>query len=250
MKQEIHTIPVVEALESGDECPFCYLHRQTEQRAIRYFAGPGASYMEPQVRGITNEAGFCAEHTKKLYDYGNALGSALMLQTHYENLLLELQKQMENYEIPEKKRLFQRKKPSQALPYHQHLRQRLDRCAICDSVEENMQRQYRVFFSLTKEAEFRQLVETSKGFCMGHFARLLEESEQHLPGGQAQWFYPTVYTVMEENLLRVKQDLDWLIAKFDYRNNDAPWGNSKDALQRTMQKLSGIYPADLPYRKD
>lgn len=250
MKQEIHTIPVVEALQSGDECPFCYLHRQTEQRAIRYFAGPGASYMEPQVRGITNETGFCAEHTKKLYDYGNALGNALMLQTHYEKLLLQLQEQMKNYEIPAKKGLFQKKKQSAEGACPQLLAQQIETCAICDQIEENMQRQYRVFFSLTKEAEFRQLVEHSKGFCFVHFQRLLEEAKQHLPSSQEAWFYPTVFAVMESNLKRVKLDLDWLIAKFDYRNNDAPWGNSKDALQRAMQKLSGIYPADPPYRKD
>ncbi len=249
MKQEIHTIPVVQALESGDECPFCHLHRQTEQRAIRYFAGPGASYMEPTVRGITNQAGFCADHMQQLYDYGNALGSALMLQTHLEDLLLQLQQQTENYEIP-KKGLFSRKKASEGTPYPQILHRRLESCAICDQMEENMQRQYRVFLSLTTEPEFRQLVEASKGFCFGHFAKLLEEAAVHLPSSQQAWFYPAVYAVMERNLQRVKADLDWLIAKYDYRNNDAPWGNSKDALQRTIQKLSGIYPADPPYRKD
>ena len=108
MKEQIHTIPVGEALLSGDECPFCYLQRQMEQRAIRYFAGPSASYMEPGVRAITNQTGFCGAHMQKLFDYGNALGSALMLQTHYESILLELQAQMENYEIPTKKSLFRK----------------------------------------------------------------------------------------------------------------------------------------------
>lgn len=250
MKQEIHTVPVAEAFLSGDECPFCYLRRQTEQRAIRYFAGPGASYMEPAVRGITNETGFCSDHMKKLYDYGNALGTALMLQTHCETLLLRLREQMENYEIPEKRGLFPKKKPAQGTPYWQQLKVQGEKCAICDKVEESMQRQFRVFFSLLKEPEFRQMVEASKGFCFGHFAKLLEEAQTQLPGSQRQWFYPTVYAVMEENIRRVKQDLDGLIARYDYRNADAPWGNSKDALQRMAQKLAGIYPADAPYRQD
>ncbi len=241
---------MAEAFVSNDECPFCHLQRQAEQRAIRYFAGPGASYMEPTVRGITNETGFCADHMKKLYAYGNALGNALMIQTHFETILQQLQDQMEHYEIPAKKALFQRKKRTEKAPYWQQLQQQVDRCAICDQVENTLQRHYQVFFSLLNEAEFRQMVEASKGFCLEHFAKLLQEAETHLPQKYAEWFYPTVYKTMEENLWRVKNDLDWFIAKYDYRNADAPWKNAQDALPRAMQKLSGIYPADPPYRKD
>lgn len=250
MKQEIHTIPVVEAFEAGDECPFCYVERQIEQRVIRYFAGPGASYMEPEVRGITNRTGFCGAHTKKLYDYGNALGNALMIQTHYAEILQELQAQAENYEIPPKKGLFKKKKPADKKPYWLHLRERVECCAICDRVEDNIERQYRVFFDLLKEDEFRDMILHSKGFCLRHFSRLLEAAEQHLPDNRAQWFYSTVYSVMSDNLVRVKEDLDWLIAKYDYRHAGADWKNSRDALPRAMQKMVGIHPADPPYRKD
>lgn len=250
MQEKIHTIPVVEAFEAGDECPFCWLERQTDQRAIRYYAGPGASYMEPEVRGTTNRDGFCSDHMKKLYDYGNALGAALMLQTHCEDILMDLRRQMENYEIPAQKPFFGRKKLPQAKPYWQHLQERVDSCVICDRVEENMARQYRVFFTLLKEPEFRGMIENSKGFCVRHFSRLLHEAQEHLPGAHAKWFYATAYTVMEQNLARVKEDLDWLIAKYDYRNAGADWGNSRDSLQRMIQKLDGLYPADGPYRKD
>jgi UDP-N-acetylmuramyl pentapeptide synthase len=89
MKEHIDTIPLHEAFESGDECPFCYLERLSEQRAIRYCIGPGASYMEPDFRGETDRLGFCRQHLKKLYDYGNTLGNALMLQTYYAGILEE-----------------------------------------------------------------------------------------------------------------------------------------------------------------
>ena len=56
--------------------------------------------------------------------------------------------------------------------------------------------------------------------------------------------------MMEENLVRVKADLDWLIAKYDYRNASADWKNSRDALQRSMQKLEGLYPAAPPHKAD
>ena len=219
MKEKIYTIPVNEAFDSGDECPFCHMEREAEQRAIRYFDGPGASYMEPEIRALTDKTGFCAGHMKKLYEYGNPLGSALMLQTHYAGLLKQLQEQV-------------------------------DACIICDRVQETVKRYYGTFFHLLREPEFRSKVEHSKGFCMKHFAMLLQQAQEHLPSAYQEWFYATVYPVMEKNLVRVKEDLDWMIAKYDYRNAGAPWHNSRDALQRAMQKLEGGYPADPPYRQE
>lgn len=247
MKQEIHTVPVVEAFQREDECPFCLMQRDAEQRAIRFFAGPSASYMEPEIREITNRTGFCDDHMKKLYDYGNMLGAALMVQTHYADLLEDLQAHLEQ-RMP-KKRLFSRKKED-SVPIWQYLQERTDRCVICDRVEDSMDRKYRVFFSLLKEEEFCRILEQSRGFCVPHFSQLLQAAEKHLPQSKAAWFYPAVYRVMEQNLLRVKEDLDWFVQMHDYRNASADWKNSRDALKRAMQKLNGIYPADPPYRKD
>ena len=50
------------------------------------------------------------------------------------------------------------------------------------------------------------------------------------------------------NLDRIQEDIDWLIEKYDYRNRDADWKQSKDAIQRGMQKIRGGYPADPVYR--
>ena len=55
-------------------------------------------------------------------------------------------------------------------------------------------------------------------------------------------------TMMEENMQRVAEDVSWMVEKFDYENHDKPWKNSKDAIQRGMQKLKGGYPADGPYK--
>ena len=53
LRAQLDTYPILEAFKSGDECPFCFLERQAEQSTIRYVAGPGASYMEPDVRAST-----------------------------------------------------------------------------------------------------------------------------------------------------------------------------------------------------
>ena len=249
MKEQIHTVPVNEAFDSGDECPFCYLERQAERSAIRYTLGPGASYMEPDVRAVTDREGFCGAHLQKMYDYGNALGSALMMQTYLNILLEELDGQMRCYEQPPKRSFFRRKTDSAGSDgLVEWMEKREDSCYICGKVEYNMKRYYATFFTLVKEAEFREKVAQSKGFCMRHFRGLLELAPEELPNGQREWFYETVFALMRENMARVKGDLDWFIEKFDYRNASADWRNSRDAVSRTMQKLRGIYPADPPYK--
>ena len=248
MKEQIHTVPVNEAFESGDECPFCYLERQAERSAIRYTLGPGASYMEPDVRAVTDREGFCGTHLQKMYDYGNSLGSALIMQTYMNILLEEMDRQMNDYELPAKRSLFRKKQDTGADPVADWARNKGCSCYICSKLEYNLGRYYATFFALVKDAEFRAKVEASKGFCMRHFAGLMERAKEELPNAQREWFYDAVFTLMKTNMARVKGDLDWFIEKFDYRNASADWKNSRDAVSRTMQKLQGIHPADPPYK--
>ena len=249
MREQIHTVPVNEAFDSGDECPFCYLERLSERSAIRYTLGPGASYMEPDVRAETDKAGFCGNHLQKMYDYGNALGSALIMQTYMNFLLEEMNRQMEHYELPAKRSLFRKKTDSAgADSLSEWAKQKGSSCWICNKVEYNMSRYYATFFALVKEEAFRTKVEQSKGFCMRHFAGLMDRAKEELPNAQREWFYETVFKLMKENMARVKGDLDWFIDKFDYRNASADWRSSRDAVSRTMQKLQGIHPADPPYK--
>ena len=248
MKEHIDTIPVHEAYETGDECPFCHLERQVEQKAIRYTVGPGASYMEPEVRLATDSQGFCRQHFKKLYDYGNSLGNALMMQSYLIGMRKELDAQLDNVEPP-KKGLFSRKQ-SEDMPILQWIRNKNGTCFLCSKISYNMHRYYATFFHLIKEAEFREKVENSKGLCMHHFEKLLEAAPEYLPNAQSQWFYETVGNLMRDNLARMQEDLDWFVDKFDYRNATADWKNSKDAVSRSMQKLKGGYPADGPYKQN
>lgn len=248
MKEVLYTIPVNEGFEADDECPFCFMERAEEERALRYVAGNAANYMETAVRAATARVGFCTHHMKSLYDFGNSLGAALLLQTHYTSVLDELKKKAKNPEIPAKKGLFAKKAAPADTPYYEVLASREHSCYICDKIEYNMSRCYHTFFELLREDEFRAKVKNSKGFCVRHFARMLKEAERYLPENQKDWFYPTVYKLMVENMERVQEDLEWFIAKFDYRNASEPWKNSQDALPRTMQKLQGLHPSDPPYK--
>ena len=46
--------------------------------------------------------------------------------------------------------------------------------------------------------------------------------------------------MMQENMKRIYDDVAWFIEKYDYKNKDADWKNSKDAIQRGMQ-----FPAEV-----
>lgn len=251
MREHIDTIPVNEAFASGHECPFCYLERMAEQRSIRYILGPGASYMEPDVRATTDKQGFCREHFKKMYDFSNQLGSALIMQTYLARLLNELENEADNFEMPAKRPMFGGKKNDTAdnglLTW---AKEKGATCALCQKLEYNMERYYHTFFVMLREEEFRKSVEGSKGFCMRHLVQLLEKAKTELPNGQREWFYGTVIPLMKENLLRVKGDLDHFVSMYDYRSAGKDWGNARDAVARTMQKLQGGYPADTPYKMD
>ena len=246
MKEHIDTIPLHEAFDSGDECPFCYLERLSEQRAIRYCIGPGASYMEPEFRGETDRLGFCRQHMKKLYDYGNALGNALILQTYLAGILKELE--TVDCAAPQKKSLFGPKPKAEELLAF--LEEKESACFLCQRQAYNMRRYYHTFFVLLREEEFRQKVAFSKGFCLHHFRQLLELAPKEVPSAHSRWFYETAGRLMKENLLRVKEDLDHFVEMFDYRQSGSDWRNSRDAVPRTMQKLRGAYPSDPPYKSD
>ena len=248
MREKIDTIPINDAFDSGDECPFCYLERNAEQRAVKYTIGPGASYMEPEIRAITDREGFCRHHLKMMHDYGNALGCALIMQTYYTGILRRLEAELEDYELPPKRSLLRKKQPVPESTLLTWMQEKQESCFVCNQMQENMQRYFDTFFAMLKDGEFREKVEHSKGFCMHHFRVLVEESVNSRPNSQREWFHKAIPALMQENLHRVKGDLDRFVMKNDYRNAALPWENAMDAVCRGMQKLQGGHPADPVFR--
>lgn len=119
---------------------------------------------------------------------------------------------------------------------------------ICDHFKANYNRYLDTFFDLyKKDEEFARLFREGKGFCLPHFADLVETAEKKLNDKQKAEFYPTLFKIMKENYQRLQEEVTWFTDKFDYRNKDKDWGNSKDSIQRCMQKLGGGYPADEPF---
>lgn len=88
-KEEIYTIPVIDAFKEDCECPLCFLYEQLEKDSVDFVLSP--SYMEVDVRGgYTNEYGFCRKHFSQLYAEPNRLGVALMLESHMKKVKEDL----------------------------------------------------------------------------------------------------------------------------------------------------------------
>ena len=57
-------------------------------------------------------------------------------------------------------------------------------------------------------------------------------------------------TLKEKGLYMLRFLKIHINAIYDYKNKDADWKNSRDAVQRGMQKAGSGYPADPPYKAD
>lgn len=251
MKETLYTIPLTDAFNAGDECPFCFVERKVEQDTLDLVLGSSASYMESDMREMTDKAGFCRTHFKKMFDYGNTLGNAWILKTHYLQMEKELSEKIKMFS-PGKASLLNKIKKTESTEnaVNAWLKEKEASCYICNSYQKTYERYMDTFFFMyKKDGQMKQMIKDSKGFCLYHFGEIVSRIETALPGAEKEELYTLLFTQMEENLKRVGEDVAWLIEKFDYRNKDADWKNSKDAVQRGMQKLWGGYPADPPYQQ-
>lgn len=157
MKEKLYTIPLMDAFKAGDECPFCFVERQLEQHAMDFVLGAGASYMEDDVRAETDKMGFCRTHYKKMYDYGNRLGTGLILKTHFQCKTKELHEQIRIF-APSRVSVFSRFKkgntdtdtPKTSLGAW--VKEQEDTCYICNFYKDTYARYLDTFFELFKKA--------------------------------------------------------------------------------------------------
>lgn len=250
MKEKIYTIPLNDAVNAMDECPFCFIERKLERDTLDFVLGNSSSYMESDIREATDNAGFCRAHFQKMFDYGNTLGNAWILKTHYERKQKELLAAFKAH-TPSSKAGFKLfgKQPETSNKITEWLHKEKSSCYICNKFQNTYDRYMDTFFYMyTEDKEFRKRILDSKGFCLAHFEDLCIAADCRLKDKELTGFYQDMEKLMAENIKRVHDDVAWLIEKFDYRNKDADWKQSKDAIQRGMQKLKGGYPADGPYK--
>ena len=243
MKEKLYTLELMDAVKAGDECMFCWLERKLEQENLEFVLG--SSYMEGDIRGQTSETGFCRYHTKKMFDYGNTLGNAWILKSRLEYVNREL-KQKGPHSVEGKSggllgRFHKGGKGGAGTKDAP--------CYLCERIGAVYGRMWDTFvYLLQNDEEFGQRLMGSKGFCLPHYAHVQEICGEKAKPRERELWLPRLKELMARNLDRVQEDIDWLIEKYDYRNKDADWKQSQDAVPRTMQKLVGGRPADPDFR--
>lgn len=236
MKEKLYTIPVNDAVNANDECPICNAEQSLENDAIEYAIGPGASYMESDIREMTDKAGFCRRHFNMMYKYGNSLGNALILTSHVHKVSEDIKKEMKNYRGA-KGGLFLKGGTSNVEEYINSL---TGKCFVCDYYRDTYKRYIATFFHLYEnDTEFREKIKNGKGFCLPHMGEILHEAPGYLKGKLLDDFTSELFEIQSRNLDRIEEDISWFVEKFKYENQDKDWKESKDAIPRTIQKLAG-----------
>lgn len=238
MKEQLYTIPVNDAFSADCECPLCQMYKELEQNAVEYTMGP--SYMEDDNRAMTDEAGFCAHHIRILYHQKNRLGLALMMKTHTDKTIREMKEKAKLKPQKAAGNFLKKSAPTTALG--DYVRNLESRCFICERIENTFPRYVNTIFHLwKKDPDFVEKFKSSKGFCNHHYAMLYEEGIVYLGKDEYAKFIDILNDVYFTNMERVNEDISWFIDKFDYRNQNAPWKNSQDALPRGIIKTNNTF---------
>lgn len=237
MAEQMYTIPVNDAFHAGSECPLCTLYKELEQNAIDYTMGP--SYMEYDNRQVTDEMGFCDKHVEMLYHSKNQLGLALMLKTHTDKTLRELKALAEKDSPASSKGFLKRKQETS--PVVKYIEKLNTNCFVCGKIKPTMDRYMDTIFHMWNKTEgFQDLFKESRGFCTKHYGLLYDTAAEKLNDKQLVSFLEVLNETYFKNFRRVNEDVSWFIDKKDYRNRDADWKNSQDALPRCLTKVDSI----------
>lgn len=231
MKDDICTIPIRESFEQNDGCPLCHMRDHAEKRAVEYICG--SAMMEPDVRIKTNEMGFCHHHYGQMLGQRNRLAVALILDSHLKEL---------------EKKCFGSEKSLLRAPTGQRLYKTArmnETCFICDRMEWGMSRMVRNLMDLyEQDRDFRMLFDSQPGLCMPHYHLLAESALQTLSKRWRGEFQKSAERLALTTLRNLHTDVRHFCDMFDYRNNkeDADWGTSRDAIERSVHFLTGRTP--------
>ena len=230
MKENIYTIPINDAFSANCECPLCEFVKGEEIKQIEYSLG--ASMMEPDERISSNKLGYCNRHTQMMYDFGNKLSHALVLETRLEFLINEI----DNY----KKQIAHPKRIKFGTDKEMKLTNS-ENCVVCSRLKK-IESDFvsNLFYMYKKDMVFREKFFSCKGFCLPHFELLANCASKHLGKNLIIDFLDKICKLQKDNLARVKEDVSWFTKKFDYRYKDDDWRNSRDAVVRGSIKISGF----------
>ena len=229
MDEKIYTIPVNEAFDEYDGCPFCRMRRKLEDNERELIMG--ASMMEPDVRIKTNKLGFCRKHYDKMFQMNNRLSLALMLESHL--------KEVGDNTTIWKNSLLGKDNTKKA---SENIRTLKRSCYVCERVEEKFSKMMLCASLLwSNSPEFKEKLRKQPYFCLEHAEEYLEVSRYKLDKKSFSAFAEQLSEVQSNYMNSLQEDVSWFCKKFDYRYENEPWGNAKDSVERAIKFLESDY---------
>jgi hypothetical protein len=212
------------------------MREKLEQDAVNFIMGP--AYMEDTVRMETNRMGFCAAHIQRLYAEQNRLGLGLMLHTFMQRLNKDMASKLREIPLP---RFGKNKGTQPHARLNGHLKTVRDSCYLCQMTGNTFERYMGTFLYLwSRGGEETVVIEAVPGYCLPHFIDLLDAAENELSKNKRDRFLAKAIPAQQIYMKQMEDDLEWFTLKFDYRNADEPWKNSKDALPRALAMLRKV----------
>lgn len=228
MLEKIYTIPVNEAFDACREdhelgCPICNLRKRLENDELEIIMG--ASMMEPDIRIKTNEKGFCGRHFDMMLARNNRLGLALILESH----LAEVRKKTETGGFLGGK----------TAAIGDSLAKLEASCYVCDRINYSLGKMLEnTVYLWESEREFRDKLKAQPYFCLPHFRALLFCGKAELNKKKLPEFQTELAHVVNSYFDELNHDVSHFCKKFDYRYENEPWGNAKNAPERAITFVS------------
>ena len=228
--EKIYTIPVNEAFSKSAEdkscgCAMCSLERMLEANELDIILG--AAMMEPDIRIKTNKSGFCARHFDMMFERKNRLGLALMLESHLDERREKLKPSgLKGLTATPDKRAAMMGELSSG-------------CYVCDRARFHFEKMNETAVILwDTEKEFRDKFAAQPYICLDHYKKLVEYAKKRLSKKRFSEFGEAIDTLTFAYYDKLREDVKWFIKKFDYRYDEEPWGDAKDAVERAIKFLS------------
>ena len=195
-----------------------------EERMIDYILGD--AMMEPDVRIETNKVGFCEYHYEKMMSRRGRLQLALMLQTHINEI---------------NEGIFKKKLFNSDSKREQNAKKVSDSCFICSKIEWGMSRLIEtVYRCYENERDFRDMFNNQSVFCLPHYERLLSGASKKNMRSYGGEFADNLNRIAGEYSKKLYADLSKYCTMYDYRSREnTDWGDSRDAVERTVAFLNG-----------
>lgn len=221
MREDICSIPVNDVFGPKDGCPICRMRDMLEDRITKYITG--AAMMEPDVRIETNRLGFCSDHFNMIVSVGSRLSVALILESHLKEIETALMLEDSKTNV------------NKIYDYVSSM----DRsCFVCENINKNIDHIMQSVIKMwEKDEEFRKLYSEQGYICLKHYGLVVKASEKMQRKARSD-FLNVTKNLTGNYLKGLEEDTTHFCRMFDYRNNGEDFGNSKNAIERSIKYIT------------